>query len=113
LNLQGDFRLITPAGLIQILCQEQRTVRIEAQRGPEQARIDIVAGELAAAELGEFSPTEAMCRLFIWDTGHFSVALLDPPLEPEYIGSWEELMLEAARRHDELLEGLPALAEAD
>lgn len=101
MHIQGDFGLITPAGLIQILCQEERTVQITAHYNQQTARIVIVRGMLAEAELGHFVAVEAICHMLFWERGSFTVAAMEPPAEHAYIGDWEGVILEAARRRDE------------
>lgn len=99
----GDFTLITPASLLQLLCQEQRSVAITAQRGDESACIQIIEGMIVRAQCGASNGREAMYRWLVWDGGSFYVNVLhEAPAEVDMMAHYEELVLEAARRRDEL-----------
>lgn len=108
--LHGDFALISPASLLQIICQEQRSVAITAWRGSSQASMQVYEGLVVAARCDGCVDEEAVYRLMAWDFGQFRVArLAGSPAEATMAAAWEELVLEAARRRDELELALPAL----
>lgn len=99
----GDFTLITPASLLQLLCQEQRSVAISAHRGSEVACIQIIEGMIVKAQCGASNGREAMYRWLVWDGGSFHIKVLhEAPPEVDMMVHYEELVLEAARRRDEL-----------
>ncbi len=101
--LAGDFTLITPASLLQLLCQEQRSVAIAAYRGNESVAVQLVEGLIVGASYGDAHGKEAMYRWLVWDSGSFRVTVLDQaPDHVEMMAHYEELVLEAARRRDEL-----------
>ncbi len=106
----GNFAIISPATLIQMLCQEQRSVIIVAQRGNVEAMIQIFDGLIVAARCADLRDAEAVYQLAAWDSGQFRVELAPEPPNPlSMTMGWEELLLEAARRRDELELALPAL----
>lgn len=99
----GDFTLITPASLLQLLCQEQRSVAISAHRGGEAACVQIIEGMIVRAQCGASNGREAMYRWLVWDSGSFHVSVLhEAPNDVDMMSHYEELVLEAARRRDEL-----------
>jgi hypothetical protein len=108
--LHGDFSLISPASLLQTLGQERRSARVTAWRGESEAVIDLLEGMIVAASCDGARGDEAVFRFVAWDCGRFQVGqqLASPELT-EMAASWEELLLEAARRRDELELTLPAL----
>lgn len=106
----GDFTLITPASLLQLLCQEQQSVTIAAYRGSEAVYVQIVEGMIVSASYDDAHGKEAMYRWLVWDSGSFRVELLDQaPEHVEMMAHYEELVLEAARRRDELETALAPL----
>jgi hypothetical protein len=110
MRIEGDFALMSPGGLLQILCQERRSVTIEAWNGNQHARIAIAEGEIAEAQCDQQPADESVYIFLGWDVGIFAVQPWEPPSEPGFIGGWEELALEAARRRDEESAGINPLA---
>jgi hypothetical protein len=111
--LYGDFGLVTPAGLLQLLGQEQRSVRIMAWNGASEARLDLLEGLIVWASCDDLLAEEAVYRFAAWHSGRFEVVALEhEPDVAEVVGSSEALLLEAARRRDEL-ELLAAPAPVD
>jgi Domain of unknown function (DUF4388) len=110
--LTGDLSHLSPASLLQMLCQECRSVRIHAYRGMSRARIDLLEGLIGKAVCDDDTDAEAVYNWLAWDSGRFVVELLTPAdRDAEIIGEWEELLLEAARRRDELEFALAPLPE--
>jgi Domain of unknown function (DUF4388) len=103
--IQGSLALIGPASLLQMICQEQRSVSFVARYGEQLAQLTIVDGLVVAAHCGELSGYEAAYQLVTWGEGLFHITpIAVPPAEDsfEMTAQWEELLLEAARRRDEL-----------
>jgi predicted regulator of Ras-like GTPase activity (Roadblock/LC7/MglB family) len=118
--LHGDFGLISPASLLQVLSQERRSVRMSAWRGASAAQIEMLDGLVVSARCNGLAGYEAALQIVAWDCGRFQVAsLLDAPEQTEMAAEWEELLLEGARRRDELeialapLPPYPSRAEID
>lgn len=110
--LHGSFSLISPASLLQMLGHEQRSVRIRAWRGPDEAVLEMQQGLIVAACCGLFHDEEAVFRLAAWETGRFLVEPLPESAdEPELMLELESLLLEGARRRDELELSLPQLPD--
>jgi hypothetical protein len=101
IEIRGDFRLLSPASLLQALCQEQRSIRIIAWLGEQTIEIDIVAGDITRASASDAVDAEAVINWLGWNNGQFQVIAIETPQEYEYVGCWEHVILEAARRRDE------------
>lgn len=99
----GNFALISPPSLIQILCQEGRSVVVRAYRGSSRAHLALFEGLIVDAQHDELSGPEAFYQLAFWNEGLFAIEpLSEPPGNATMAASWESLLLEAARRRDEL-----------
>lgn len=119
----GNFALISPASLLQMLCQEQRSVTITAWRGQQEVVIQLDEGMVVGAHAVELG-TEPATRLpgaaavyhwLAWESGRFRIAMLQDRPVVQMTEPWEELVLEAARQRDEIgatLEHLPACSPA-
>lgn len=106
--LHGSFSLMSPASLLQMLGHEQRSVRITAWRGTDKVVLEMLQGFIIAARCGALHGEEAVFQLAAWDVGRFQVELLPEPAdEPELVLELESLLLEGARRRDELELHLP------
>ncbi len=103
--IQGNLALLGPASLLQLLCQEQRSVKFVARCGEQSAQLTIVDGLVVAARCGDRNGYEAAYKFVTWSEGLFHITpIAVPPAEQDFEMSaqWEELLLEAARRRDEL-----------
>lgn len=99
----GNFEFISAASLLQALCQERRTVLISAWRGTVEASIHLFEGQIVDARCGDLRQTDAVCQVMSWDCGQFRLDPADTLVTKDsFVGDWEELALEAARRRDEL-----------
>lgn len=99
--LQGTFSLMSAASLIQVLCQEERNVWIEARRDTSSAAVWLADGMVIAAICDAYEGPEAVYRLVNWPDGQFQVRVAPEGSPAMMIASAEELLLEAARRRDE------------
>lgn len=99
--LQGSFGIISPASLIQILCQEQRTVTITATRNGCTGQVWIVDGLLMGAQCNEHADEEAIYRLAQWTDGIFTVSAGASNAPTTMAAEADMVLLEAARRRDE------------
>jgi hypothetical protein len=100
--IQGSLSLLSAASLIQIFCQEQRSVQMLVRHKEQTALLTIAEGMIVAAHCDQVRGPEAVYRMVSWPDGLFHVKPLElPPALIEMEGSWEELLLEAARRRDE------------
>lgn len=106
----GDFSIVSPASLLQMLAHEQRSVTILARRGQQSAAVTLVEGLVVAAQCGDLTGRLAVEHWLVWDAGQFRLELLEStPESVEMMAPGEELVLDAARRRDELEAHLPPL----
>ncbi len=112
MGLQGSFALMSPAALIQTLCQEQRTVTIRARRPGSTATIWVISGILVGARCDEHTDEEAVYRLAQWPNGVFAVTAGAADAPETMAADAESLLLEAARRRDEAAYGGGAGADS-
>ncbi|MCG8348564.1 MAG: DUF4388 domain-containing protein [Chloroflexales bacterium] len=100
--LHGNFALMSPASVFQILCQERRSVIMTAWHGMSKAHVRLIEGTIVSASCNDLEGAEAIYRLLTWTGGQFH---LEPgpttPTTTIITDCWEHLVLEAARRHDE------------
>lgn len=117
--VSGSLTILSPASLLQLLCQEHRAVQIIAQRGTEQVHLTIAEGLIVSAECGDQHGAEVVYQWLCWECGSFRLTPLgrspiphDDEHELTVVGMWEELLLEGARRRDETGAHLPPLPQA-
>ncbi|MBX0329217.1 DUF4388 domain-containing protein [Oscillochloris sp. ZM17-4] len=99
--LQGSFALMSPAALIQTLCQEQRTVTIRASRAGSKAEVWVMDGIIVGARCDEHTDEEAIYRMAQWPDGVFTVSAGAANAPETMAADAETLLLEAARQRDE------------
>ena len=99
--LRGTFALLSPAALLQALCQEQRSAYMVAQQGVTRAAVWITEGLIVGARCEELDGPEAVYRLVSWNEGRFLVTTARDDAPGTMAATCEELLLEAARRRDE------------
>lgn len=100
---------------LQLSCMGRHTVEIVVRRdGKVTGRIQVVAGELWAAEDEKGAGVEAFRRVAFGSGGDVECRTLrDAPRQRNIDASWEELALEAARLEDEAAQkGVPQAAPA-
>jgi hypothetical protein len=100
--VQGNLSLISAASLIQLLCQEQRSVSMVLRYNDRTARLTLAEGMVVTAHCHELRGAEAVYHVLHWPDGLFHIQpLAQLPAEIEIEDTWEGLLLEAARRRDE------------
>jgi hypothetical protein len=97
----GSFAMLSPATLLQMLCQEQRSVQLFAWQGTSRCLVRVVGGAIVAARCDELVGVAALFRLLGWSSGQFRLQPTHGATATQPLGRWEELLLEAARQRDE------------
>jgi Domain of unknown function (DUF4388) len=97
----GDFQLLSPAGLLQALAQEGHPVRIIAV-GEQLIEVLLADGLVIMARSGGQSGMDVVYALTRWEFGTFTVTSLPNYHAETALGSCDAILLEAARRRDEL-----------
>jgi CheY-like chemotaxis protein len=102
-GFRGVLRKIGLEDILQMECLSRHTSLLEVVANGERGRIYIHNGKLVHAEFGSSLGEAALNQLLALRGGEFHhVAYSEPPAHT-LEGSWEFLLMEAARHRDELL----------
>src|SRR5262252_1449677 len=98
--IEGNLRDISLPNLVQILCLEQRQVRLMINRQSERGAIYFDSGTIVHATAGSLEGEDAVYQLLAWPEGLFSIRndLMAP--RRSISARWDQLMMEGARRLD-------------
>ena len=100
--MKGNVRDMSVADLIQHNCQDNRLARLTIDHDGRQAVLFFKDGSVVHAELDDLRGEEAVYRALDWEEGQFDLEVgLEPPATT-ITRSWSGLLLEAARRVDEM-----------
>jgi CheY-like chemotaxis protein len=102
-GFRGVLRKIGLEDILQMECLSRHTSLLEVTARGESGRIYIQSGKLVHAEFGSTLGEEALNRLLALRGGEFHHAPYSDPPAHTLEGSWEFLLMEAARNRDELL----------
>jgi hypothetical protein len=98
----GNFALISPASLLQVLCQEERSVHVSGWCGGSQVSVQIREGQIIQARCDCATGAEAIYQVLTWNSGQFRLEEEYTPIAPPHItASLSDMMLEAARRNEQ------------
>ncbi len=101
-GFRGVLRKIGLEDILQMECLSRHTSLLEVTAHGESGRIYIRSGKLIHAEFGSTLGEEALNRLLALRGGEFRhAAYMEPPAH-SLEGSWEFLLMEAARHRDEM-----------
>ena len=102
-GFRGVLRKIGLEDILQMECLSRHTSLLEVTARGESGRIYIHGGKLIHAEFGSTLGEEALNRLLALRGGEFHHAPYSDPPAHTLEGSWEFLLMEAARNRDEML----------
>src|SRR5688572_24507763 len=102
-GFRGVLRRIGLEDILQMECLSRHTSLLEVTARGESGRIYIHSGKLIHAEFGSTLGEEALNRLLALRGGEFHHAPYSEPPAHTLEGSWEFLLMEAARARDEML----------
>jgi hypothetical protein len=99
--LEGNFQVVSPAGVIQLVCLERRTAHLRVQEGTRAGGLYFVDGEVVHAEFDGLEGEPAFIRIVQVEGGNFT--LEDGAAAPRRTVNRpaQFLLLEASRRQDE------------
>lgn len=99
----GTLRNIQLTDIIQMCCLAGASICVHVRQDQEQGFLYVLDGEVVHAECGSISGVDAFFTILSWSSGQFET--LDEPLkgEPTIREPCQFLLMEAARRADELL----------
>jgi CheY-like chemotaxis protein len=100
-GFSGALRQVGLTDIIQIECLRRSSCILEIHTPQAQGEIYIESGVIVHAVAGEVSGGTALHRLLSLNNGEFHLHPFRRPLERTIQGSWEWLLLESARVHDE------------
>lgn len=100
--MQGSLHDMSVADIIQVNCQDKKTARATIQNGQKKAVLFFYDGNVVHAQLDNLQGEEVIYQILSWDEGDFSIDLgIDLP-ETTIKRNWSGLLLEGAKRLDEL-----------
>jgi CheY-like chemotaxis protein len=100
-GFSGTLRHVGLTDVIQIQCLSGSSCILEVHNPQTHGEIFIEGGSMVYARTGVLSGTEALYRLLSLPNGEFHLKPFQPPPERSVHGSWEFLLMEAARLRDE------------
>jgi CheY-like chemotaxis protein len=115
-GFQGMLRQVGLNDVIQMECLGRNSSILEVQNPHVRGRIFIEDGNIIHAALGDEQGEKAFQKLLALDGGEFRLQPFETPSARTIAGSWEFLLMEAARVRDELAsqpETAPPAAEEE
>lgn len=103
-GFRGVLRRVGLQDVLQMECLSRNSSVLEVSAGEQRGRIYIEDGNITHAQLGERKGEEAFNHLLALSGGEFHLQSFSPPEEKTITGSWESLLMEAARQRDEATE---------
>ncbi|HEU5071693.1 MAG TPA: response regulator [Verrucomicrobiae bacterium] len=100
-GFSGTLRQVGLADVVQIQCLGRNSCVLEVRTAQGGGEIYIHEGVITHARTGELTGVPALNRLLGLSAGEFHVKPYQSPVEVTISGSWEMLVMEAARLRDE------------
>jgi CheY-like chemotaxis protein len=110
-GFRGMLRKIGLEDILQMECLSRHTSVLEVAAQGRTGRIYIKGGKLVHAEFGSETGETALNRLLALRGGEFLHAAYTEPARRTLDGSWEFLLMEAARKRDEMTAAVEDVAE--
>ncbi len=111
-GFQGVLRRVGLQDVLQMECLARSSVILEITAKGETGQIFIEQGSIVHAQVKQLKGEEAFNYLLGFAGGQFNLKGFTEPPERTISGSWEFLLMEAARMRDETLNAEGAAAEA-
>lgn len=109
-GFRGVLRRVGLADVLQMECLSRHSVVLKVSTGTTHGNVFVKDGQIIHAQCGGRAGEEAFNYLLSLGGGEFEVQnYAEPPLR-SIEGSWEFLLMEAARRRDEASESTPSPA---
>lgn len=100
-GFSGTLRQVGLADVVQIQCLGRNSCVLDVRTAQADGQIYIHEGAITHAQTGELTGVPALNRLLGLSAGEFHVKPYQSPVEITISGSWEMLVMEAARLRDE------------
>lgn len=111
-GFQGVLRQVGLYDVIQMECLGRNSSILEIHNRQIRGRIYIEDGKIVHATAGDTVGHDAFQKLLSLASGEFQLQPFEPPSERTIEGSWEFLLMEAARVRDETASQAPAIKTA-
>lgn len=103
-GFRGVLRTVGLQDILQMECLARNSSILEITSPDFQGQIFIEAGQIIHAEIGRYQGEEAFNLLLALKGGEFNLHPFTEPAQRTISGSWEFLLMEAARKRDEAAE---------
>ena len=100
-GFQGVLRRVSIPDVLQMECLARNSSVLEISNGPMQGNIFVEEGHIIHAQIGDRTGEEAFNHLLSLSGGRFNLKPFTEPPARTIKGSWEFLVMEAARQRDE------------
>jgi predicted regulator of Ras-like GTPase activity (Roadblock/LC7/MglB family) len=100
--MQGNLRDMAVADLIQHNCQDHKTARLEIEHNGQRAVLFFQDGSVKHAAMDNLEGEEVVYQILGWSEGQFMLEVDQPSPVTTIQRSWSGLLLEGARRLDEV-----------
>jgi CheY-like chemotaxis protein len=108
-GFRGVLRTVGLQDILQMECLARNSSILEITTPELQGRIFIEKGQIVHAEAGHRQGEEAFNQLLTLKGGDFNLHTFAEPAQRSVSGSWEFLLMEAARKRDEAAETQPVV----
>lgn len=102
MGLQGNLKDMSLANLVQVNCQEMRTVRLTLAHRGQTAEIFIADGQVVHANSGAVQGEQVFYKALAWQDGTFSLDTDIPSPARTIQSPWSALVLEGMKRANDL-----------
>ena len=109
-GFRGVLRRVSIPDVLQMECLARNSSVLEISNGPMQGNIFVEEGHIIHAQIGDRTGEDAFNQLLSLSGGHFSLKPFAEPPARTIKGSWEFLVMEAARQRDEAMSDQAASA---
>lgn len=106
-GFQGVLRKVGLQDIIQLECLARNSSLLEVNTGASKGEIHIHEGQVTHARFGEQQGEDALFQLLALPGGEFRLKPYAEPPAQSIAGSWEFLLMEGARKRDEILAAAP------
>ncbi len=100
-GFRGVLKKVGLQDIVQLECLARSSSVLEVSAGDVRGTIFIHEGQIVHAQVGDKAGAETFCELMSLAGGEFSLRPYTEPHARSIEGSWEFLIMEAARRRDE------------
>jgi CheY-like chemotaxis protein len=112
-GFRGVLRRVGLQDVLQMECLARSSSVLEVSTSQDKGSIFVQDGQIIHAQVGQLAGEEAFNHLMALAGGHFNLKPFSEPPTRTISGSWELLLMEAARMRDEAKDPSPASAAAE